>query len=235
VSDPLLHVGAQVSCPHQGQATDASSNLRVRVSGMAVATVADQFTVVGCSFQVPVGAGTKPQPCVRIQWLKPALRVKVNGSPVLLQSSAGVCQSAEQIPQGPPMAAATQVRVRGMSMTIDHPFHFDPRGAAATTDDDDHLRDMLEQLLLTSPGERVNRPDFGCGLLRQVFEPNSPELAAGIQFTVQASILRWLGDVIEPQAVEIVAEDSALHVTVRFARRSTGERKAETFSWGVGS
>jgi phage baseplate assembly protein W len=120
-------------------------------------------------------------------------------------------------------------------MNIDHPFHFDPRGAAATTGDDDHLRDMLEQLLLTSPGERVNRPDFGCGLLRQVFEPNSPELAAGVQFTIQASILRWLGDIIEPQAVEVVADEGTLRVTVTYARRSTGERKIEAFTWSVGS
>ncbi|WP_437338767.1 GPW/gp25 family protein [Sorangium sp. So ce296] len=119
-------------------------------------------------------------------------------------------------------------------MNIDHPFRFDPRGAAATTDDDDHVRDMLEQLLLTSPGERVNRPDFGCGLLRQVFEPNSLELAAGVQFTVQASILRWLGDIIEPQAVEVTADDGALRVTVSYARRRTGERRAETFTWSVG-
>jgi hypothetical protein len=63
---------------------------------------------------VPVGAGTKPQPCVKVQWATPATRVKVLGQPVLLQSSSGVCQSAEQIPQGAPVIAATQTRVRGM-------------------------------------------------------------------------------------------------------------------------
>jgi phage baseplate assembly protein W len=120
-------------------------------------------------------------------------------------------------------------------MNIDHPFHLDPLGATATTTDDDHLRDMLEQLLLTSPGERVNRPDFGCGLLRQVFEPNNVELAAAVQYTVMAAIQRWLGDVIEPQAVEVVAEDAVLAVTVRFAVRSTGERRQEIFRAGVPS
>lgn len=120
-------------------------------------------------------------------------------------------------------------------MQIDHPFHFDALGAAATTADDDHLRDLLEQLLLTSPGERVNRPDFGCGLLRQVFEPNGPELAAAVQYTVLASIQRWLGDLIEPQAVEVSADDSTLDVTVRFALRRTGERRQESFRWGVTS
>lgn len=114
-------------------------------------------------------------------------------------------------------------------MQIDHPFHFDSVGAAATTTERDHLRDLLEQLLLTSPGERVNRPDFGCGLLRQVFEPNSPEIAAAVQYTVMASIQKWLGDLIEPHAVEVVAEDSTLALTVRFAVRTTGERREETF------
>jgi hypothetical protein len=118
-------------------------------------------------------------------------------------------------------------------MNIDHPFHFDATGAAATTTDADHLRDMLEQLLLTSPGERVNRPDFGCGLLRQVFEPNSPELAAAVQYTVMAAIQRWLGDLIEPHAVEVTAEDSVLSITVRFALRRTGERREEQFRSAV--
>ena len=69
-------------------------------------------------------------------------------------------------------------------MNIDFPFHFDGRGRTAATGDDDHVRDMIEQLLFTSPGERVNRPDFGSGLLQLVFAPNSPELAAALQFTV---------------------------------------------------
>jgi phage baseplate assembly protein W len=114
-------------------------------------------------------------------------------------------------------------------MNIDHPFHFDPLGAVAATPDADHLRDLLEQLLLTSPGERLNHPDFGCSLLRQVFEPNSPELAAAVQFTVMASIQRWLGDLIEPQAVEAIAQESVLAVTVRFAVRRTGEQRVEHF------
>ncbi|MFO0606341.1 MAG: GPW/gp25 family protein [Polyangiales bacterium] len=120
-------------------------------------------------------------------------------------------------------------------LNIDHPFHFDARGAAAETDDRDHLRDLIEQLLLTSPGERVNRPDFGCGLLRQVFEPNSPELAAAVQYTVMASLQRWLGDLVEPHAVEVAASDATLAVTVRFAVRRTGERREESFRWGVTS
>ena len=59
-------------------------------------------------------------------------------------------------------------------MNIDFPFHFDARGRTATPPTTDHIRDMIEQLLFTAPGERVNRPDFGSGLLQMVFAPNSP-------------------------------------------------------------
>ena len=110
----LVHVGSVISCPHGGQTTIASKNGRVFVSGMPVATMTDLFTVAGCLFQIPVGAGTKPQPCVRITWVAPATRVFVMGQPVVLQLSSGICQSIEQIPQGPPIVGATQTRVLGM-------------------------------------------------------------------------------------------------------------------------
>lgn len=111
--DLLFHVGATATCPHGGQITVTSSNTRVQVSGMAVATIGDSGTVAGCPFQVPIPAGTKPQPCVKAQWLVPATRVLVNGQPALLKGSTGICQSAEQIPQGAPTISATQTQVQG--------------------------------------------------------------------------------------------------------------------------
>jgi hypothetical protein len=110
----LLHVSATVNCPHGGQASIASTNQRVKVGGMSVALVNDVTTVAGCPFQVPAGPTTKPQPCMKVQWLVPATRVKVGGQFVLLSTSNGLCQSAEQIPQGPPNVITTQVRVKGM-------------------------------------------------------------------------------------------------------------------------
>lgn len=109
----VLHVGATIMCPHAGSVTANASNTRVKVGGQLVVTQNDIFTVGGCPFQVPVGAGTKPQPCVKVQWLKVALRVKVGGQFVVLQDSNGICQSAEQIPQGPPNVVQQQVRVKG--------------------------------------------------------------------------------------------------------------------------
>ena len=73
-------------------------------------------------------------------------------------------------------------------MDVDYPYSIDGRGRTAETGEDDHIRDLIEQLLFTMPGERVNRPDFGCGLMQLVFEPNSPELAAALQFTVSAAL-----------------------------------------------
>lgn len=106
---PLFHVGATAICPHAGQVTTISTNARVLVSGMPVATMGDTFLVAGCAFTV----GPKPQPCIKVQWLVPAVRVLVNGQPAILQTSTGLCQSAEQIPQGPPTVLVTQPRVIG--------------------------------------------------------------------------------------------------------------------------
>jgi uncharacterized protein len=117
-------------------------------------------------------------------------------------------------------------------MNIDFPFHFDNLGRTATTSDDDHIRDMIEQLLFTNPGERVNRPDFGSGLLQLVFAPNSPELAATLQFTMQAALQRWLGDLIEVQALEVTSEDSTLRVILQYLVRRSGEQRMETFEQG---
>src|ERR1041384_8091460 len=114
-------------------------------------------------------------------------------------------------------------------MNIDYPFHFDLFGRTADTTDADHVRDMIEQLLLTSPGERVNRPDFGSGLLQMVFAPNSPELAAALQFTIQAALQQWLGDVIDVKNLEVTSADSTLQVVLDYVVRQTGVRHNEDF------
>ncbi len=115
-------------------------------------------------------------------------------------------------------------------MNIDFPFHIDNRGRSASTSDDDHIRDMIEQFLFTNAGERVNRPDFGSGLLQMVFAPNSPELATAVQFTVQAGLQRWLGDVIEVQAVEVISTEATLRVGVKYQVRRTQETRVATFT-----
>jgi uncharacterized Zn-binding protein involved in type VI secretion len=86
------------------------TNTRVLVSGQPVATMGDTYLIAGCVFTLPAG---KPQPCVKVQWLVPAARVMVNHQPAIVQSSTGLCLSAEQIPAGPPSVLVTQLRVRG--------------------------------------------------------------------------------------------------------------------------
>jgi uncharacterized protein len=119
-----------------------------------------------------------------------------------------------------------------MNVNVDYPFHFDGRGHTAGTDGDDHIRDLIEQVLFTSPGERVNRPDFGSGLLQLVFAPNSGELAAATQFLVQSSLQGWLGDLIEVEAVEVESEEATLRVTVQYLIRRSQERQVAEFSRG---
>jgi phage baseplate assembly protein W len=114
-------------------------------------------------------------------------------------------------------------------MNIDFPFHFDNSGRTASTSEDDHIRDMIEQFLFTNAGERVNRPDFGSGVLQLVFAPNSPELASALQFTIQAGLQRWLGDLIEVQALEVSSEDATVRVNVRYRVRRTQETRAAAF------
>ena len=114
-------------------------------------------------------------------------------------------------------------------MRLDFPFRFDARGRTARTTEEDHIRDLIAQVLFTSPGERVNRPDFGCGLKQLVFAPNSSELAAATQALVQASLQQWLGDLIHVEVVEASAEEARLVVNLSYVVRSSGERRAERF------
>ena len=109
----LLHLGAGFQCTHAGPATVAGSGVRARMSGQAVAVQGDRATVSGCPFQVPIGTGTKPQPCVTVIFPVPALRVRVGGKPVLINPGATLCQSAEGIPAGPASPGRIQARVRG--------------------------------------------------------------------------------------------------------------------------
>jgi phage baseplate assembly protein W len=117
-------------------------------------------------------------------------------------------------------------------INIDFPFHIARDGRTALTGDADHIRDMLEQLLFTNRGERVNRPDFGSGLLQLVFAPNSPELAAALQFSLQADIQRWLGDLIELRSLEVTSVDSRLNITIQYLVRLTAEQQTATFTAG---
>jgi phage baseplate assembly protein W len=113
-------------------------------------------------------------------------------------------------------------------MHVDYPFRVDDRGRTADTSDNDYVRDLVEQVLFTAPGERVNRPTFGSGVLRLVFEPNGAELATATEFLVQSALQQWLADVVEVQGVQVSNLDSMLQVEVRYQVRSSPQPQPET-------
>ena len=112
---------------------------------------------------------------------------------------------------------------------LDFPFAIDARGRTATTDEDDHVRDLIFQVLFTSPGERVNRPEFGCGLKQLVFAPASDALAAVTEQLVHGALIRWLDPVIAVEKAAVAVQDATLEVTVVYQRRATGQRHEEIF------
>jgi len=114
-------------------------------------------------------------------------------------------------------------------MQIDYPYDFDSLGRTAGTTDDEHIRDLIEEVLFTTPGERVNRPTFGSGVLQLIFAPNGQALAAATQMTVQGALQQWLGDLIQVEAVDVQSDDSRLQVTVRYTVRRNQQRQAAQF------
>jgi phage baseplate assembly protein W len=117
-----------------------------------------------------------------------------------------------------------------MRIDIALAYGLDDRGRTRSTAYEPHIRDMIEQVLFTSPGERVNRPDFGCGLLALVFHNISDEVLSTTRFMAQASLQRWLGGYISVGAVDVERQDSSLFVTVRYTVLTTKEQRAERFS-----
>ncbi len=115
-------------------------------------------------------------------------------------------------------------------MHIDYPYHFDPRGRTAATSDQDYIRDLIELVLFTSPGERVNNPTFGCGLMQLVFAPNSEAVAAATQLAVQGALQQWLGSLIAAQTVVVSRSEATLNVQVSYTVRSTQQSQTADFT-----
>ena len=94
-----LNINSVLKCPHGATVTITSSNTKVDVDGAQAALASDQFTISGCPFQIPVGAGTKPSPCVTVKWLVTDLRNTVGGTATLACRAWASCQTAEQVPR----------------------------------------------------------------------------------------------------------------------------------------
>lgn len=115
-------------------------------------------------------------------------------------------------------------------MNLQFNYQFDNLGRTAQAGQDKHIRDLIEQILFTTPGERVNRPDFGCGLLQLNFEPNDTELVAATQYLVQSSLNQWLGDLISVLKVEVSSDDSTMNVLIEYSVLQTQQRQVVQFT-----
>lgn len=122
-----------------------------------------------------------------------------------------------------------------MSQRAQFPYQFDGRGRSSDVDEASWIRGLIEQVLFTTPGERVMRPDFGSGLRELVFAPNSPELAATTQFLVQSALQQWLDDLVLVESVEVEAVESSLTVTVQYLIRRSETRLRDSFTREAGA
>jgi phage baseplate assembly protein W len=118
-------------------------------------------------------------------------------------------------------------------MNVNFPYQFDGRGRTRDVDLQDYVRQLIEQVLFTSPGERVNMPSFGSGLRQLPFAPNSMEMAAATQFSVQAALQTWLAGYIKVQSVEAVVSDATLTVTVAYSLLNSEVTQVQTFVQGA--
>jgi phage baseplate assembly protein W len=106
-----------------------------------------------------------------------------------------------------------------------YPFQIDATGRTATCQVGDFVRQAVEQVLFTIPGERANRPTFGSAAHTLVFEPASQEHATTVQYLIQAALQQWLGDVVNIEAIQIEASDAVLQITIQYQVRATQQRE----------
>ena len=116
---------------------------------------------------------------------------------------------------------------------VSYPYRIDGRGRTTAADDEAYVRELIEQVLFTSPGERVNRPEFGSGLLKVIFAPNSQELATTTQFMVQGALQQFVGDLIVVESVDVTVDDAKLLVKVVYLLRRTQEQRVAEFERNV--
>ncbi|MCX5001193.1 GPW/gp25 family protein [Streptomyces sp. NBC_00638] len=114
-----------------------------------------------------------------------------------------------------------------MTTRFGFPFAVDETGGVAQArDDEQHLQGRIIQVLFTRPGERINQPDFGCGLFDLVFDPNNMIMAAAVEFSVGQALTRWLGGDLVVDAVDVAMEGDAVTVELAYIRRRDLTRRA---------
>lgn len=114
-------------------------------------------------------------------------------------------------------------------LEVGFPLQLDNRGRVADPDYEAHVRQMIELVLFTSPGERVNRPTFGCGLLELIFAPESEPEASATGYLIQGALQKWLGEVISVKAVDVEPRDGSLRIRVEYLLLRDQETRTATF------
>ena len=111
---------------------------------------------------------------------------------------------------------------------LDYPYSVGSGGIPNTTPPDDHMRDLILQVLFTNPGERINLPEFGVGVQRFVFAPNSDVLRTSAQFLISASLQRWLGERINVEQVNMSSEpglEETVTIEIVYVVKATRQRQ----------
>ncbi len=224
----ILHVGDTMMWPARRSDHDRSRQPAGDGVGHAGRDHGRQaILVAGCPFVV----ANVPQPCLQVQWIVPATRVTAGGSPVIVQSSTGLCMGAA--PQGPAERGVDADEGDGHMTDAAFPYALDARGRTAQAAAADHIEQMIEQVLFTAPGERRHRTQFGCGIMQLVFAPNDDVLAAAVNMTVQSALQQWLGDLIEIAALDTTAGDDVLTIDITYVVRATQQKLTSRFTRGA--
>lgn len=114
-------------------------------------------------------------------------------------------------------------------MDVEYPYRIDASGRTARSSYEEHIRDLIEAVLFTAQGERVNRPTFGSGVLQLVFAPSGSEMATATQYLVQSALQQWLGDLIVVEDVTVSSRDSTLEIAVQYVIRRDQIRQSAQF------
>lgn len=105
------------------------------------------------------------------------------------------------------------------------PFRIGPDGRTAG-DAERQVRDLIELVLFTEAGERINRPDFGSGARQLLFGAASPEVAAAVELLIQGALQRWLGDLLQVERLAVAAADATLRIDIAWRLLATDERQS---------
>jgi len=114
-------------------------------------------------------------------------------------------------------------------MEIAFPFQISEDGRVASATYEEHIYQLIYQLLFTNIGERVNRPTFGCSVPQLVFSPGSAELVTATQALIHGALQQWLGNLIKVEAVYVQMDESTLTVTVQYIILLTQQRQVSLY------